>query len=132
MSHEPSHSTEHLPPPPAQADEHVAGSKLVAVGVISLIVFAAATVWSTGILRGTARTLQPTGPLAPAKDIGKPEIGIVDQTPFETTRGADRYRRRDLEILDSYGWVDRQKGIIHIPIDRAIDRFLSEQQGKKQ
>ena len=88
--------------------------------------------WSTGILRGTARTLQPTGPLAPAKDVGKPEIGIVDQTPFETTRGAERYRRRDLEILSSYGWVDREKGIIHIPIDRAIDRFLSEQQGKKQ
>lgn len=132
MSHEPSHSTEHLPPPPAQADEHVAGSKLVAVGVIALLVFGAATVWSTRILSGTARTLQPAGPLAPGKDVGKPEIGIVDQTPFETTRGAERYRRRDLEILNSYGWVEREKRIIHIPVDRAIDRFLAEQQGKKQ
>jgi len=36
MSHEPSHSTEHLPPPAAQADEHVAGFKLVAVGMSAL------------------------------------------------------------------------------------------------
>jgi hypothetical protein len=132
MSHEPSHSTEHLPPPQAQADERVASFKIVAVGIIALAVFGAATVWSTRILRGTARTLQPTGPIAPGKDIGRAEIGIVDQPPFETTRGAERYRRRDLEVLNNYGWVDRDKGIIHIPIDAAIDRFLAEQQGKKQ
>jgi hypothetical protein len=132
MSYEPSHSTEHLPPPPAQADEHVAGFKVVAVGVAALVVFGAATVWSTRILSGTARMLQPTGPIAPGKDIGRPEIGIVDQTPFETTRGAQHYRQRDLGTLHSYGWVDREKGIIHIPIERAIDRFLSDEQGKKQ
>ena len=49
MSHEPSHSTEHLPPPEAQADEHVASFKIVAVGVIALLVFGAATVWSAPI-----------------------------------------------------------------------------------
>lgn len=132
MSHEPSHSTEHMAPPQAQADEHVASFKVVAVGVISLLVFGAAVIWSSRILSGTAKTLQPTGPIAPGKDIGKAEIGIVDQTPFETTRGAERYRRRDLETLGSYGWVDRDKGIIHIPIDAAIDRYLADQQGKKQ
>jgi hypothetical protein len=131
MSYEPSHSTEHLPPPPAQADEHVASFKIIAVGVIALVVFGAATVWSARILSGTARTLQPTGPMAMGKDVGRPEIGIVDQTPFETTRGAEHYRRKDRETLNSYGWVDRQKGIIHVPIDRAIDRLLADQQGKK-
>jgi hypothetical protein len=131
MSHEPSHSTEHLPPPQAQADEHVASFKVVAVGVVALVVFGAATIWSSRIWRGTAKTLQPTGPMALGKDIGKAEIGIVDQAPFETTRGAERYRRNDLETLGSYGWVDRDKGIIHMPIDAAIDRFLADQQGKK-
>jgi hypothetical protein len=132
MSHEPSHSTEHLPPPEAQADEHVAGFKIVAVGVIALVVFGAATVWSSRILDRSARALSPTGPIAAAKDIGKAEIGIVDQTPFETTRGAEHYRRRERERLNSYGWVDPQKGIIHVPIDAAIDRFLAEQGAKKQ
>ncbi|HYZ89822.1 MAG TPA: hypothetical protein VE620_11045 [Myxococcales bacterium] len=131
MSYEPSHSTEHLPPPPAQADEHVASFKIIAVGVIALAVFGAATVWSARILSGTARSLQPTGPMPMGKDVGRAEVGMVNQTPFETTRGAERYQRRDFEILNNYGWVDREKGIIHIPIDRAIDRFLAEQQGKK-
>ena len=131
MSHEPSHSTEHLPPPEAQADEHVASFKIVAVGVIALLVFGAATVWSARILDRTARTLSPAGPLPVGKEIGKPEIGIVDQTPFETTRGAETYRREALQRLNSYGWVDPQKGVIHVPIEKAIDEMLAEQQRRK-
>ena len=131
MSHEPSHSTEHLPPPEAQADEHVASFKIVAVGVIALVVFGAATVWSARILDRTARTLSPAGPLPVGKEIGKPEIGIVDQTPFETTRGAEKYRREALQRLNSYGWVDPQKGVIHVPIEKAIEEMLAEQGGRK-
>ena len=131
MSHQPSHSTEHLPPPEAQADEHVASFKIVAVGVIALLVFGAATIWSARILDRTARTLSPAGPLPVGKEIGKPEIGIVDQTPFETTRGGEKYRREALQRLNSYGWVDPQKGVIHVPIDKAIDQLLSQEQGKK-
>jgi len=131
MSQEPSHSTEHLPPPEAQADEHIAGFKVVAVGVIALIVFGAATVWSARILDRTAKTLSPAGPLPVGKEIGKAEIGIVDQTPFETTRGAAQYRREALQRLNSYGWVDPQRGLIHVPIDKAIDQLLSQEQGKK-
>src|SRR5262249_20419356 len=103
MSYEPSHSTEHLPPPEAQADEHVAGFKIVAVGVIALAVFGGATWWSSRILDRTARTLSPSGPLPVGKEIGKAEIGIVDQTPFETTRGAERYRREQLKRLNGNG-----------------------------
>lgn len=131
MSHEPSHSTEHLPPPEAQADEHVASYKIVAVGVIALIVFGGATWWSSRILDRTARTLTPAGPLPVGKEIGKPEIGIVDQTPFETTRGAEQYRHEQLTRLNSYGWVDPEKGIIHVPIEKAIEQLLAQQQGKK-
>ena len=131
MSHEPSHSTEHLPPPEAQADEHVASFKIVAVGVIALLVFGAATVWSARILDRTARTLSPAGPLPVGKEIGKPEIGIVDQTPFETTRGAEKYRREALQRLNRYGWVDPQKGVIHVPIEKAIEEMLAQPERRK-
>lgn len=33
-------------------------------------------------------------------------------------------RERQSRDLDSYGWVDRDRGIVHIPIDRAIDLVL--------
>ena len=131
MSHEPSHSTEILPPPEAQAEEAVATGKVLLVGIVSLIVFAGAAWWSTGIWRETRNRLEPTGPIAPGAEIGKPEIGIVDQPPFETVRTAERTRAEQLRQLQSYGWIDRDKGVIHVPIDKAMDQLVREK-GKKQ
>jgi hypothetical protein len=37
-----------------------------------------------------------------------------------------RYKRAQEEILNSYGWVDRQAGIVRIPIDRAMDILLQK------
>ena len=128
MSHEPSHSTEHLPPPEAQADERVASGKVLLIGILSLLVFGGATCWSTRIWRETRARLEPTGPGA---EIGKAEIGIVDQPPFETLRAAERTRNSEVERLSSYGWVDRDKGVIHVPIDKAIEQYVAEK-GKKQ
>jgi hypothetical protein len=31
-----------------------------------------------------------------------------------------------LNMLNSYGWVDRRKGIVHIPIERAMDKLLEQ------
>jgi hypothetical protein len=31
------------------------------------------------------------------------------------------FRLRQAKILSSYGWVDREAGIVRIPIDRAMD-----------
>lgn len=36
-------------------------------------------------------------------------------------------RDRQLERLESYGWVDREREIIHIPIDDAIDLVLRDE-----
>jgi hypothetical protein len=131
MSHEPSRSTEHLPPPGAQAAEAVASGKVLLIGILALIVFGGATCWSTRIWRETRTRLEPNGPIAPGVEIGKPEIGIVDQVPFETVRTAERTRAEQMKQLQSYGWVDRDKGLVHVPIDKAIDQLVAEK-GKKQ
>ena len=31
------------------------------------------------------------------------------------------------EHLDTYGWVDRAAGVVHLPVSRAIDLILAEQ-----
>ena len=36
-------------------------------------------------------------------------------------------RAREAERLGSYGWVDRGQGVVHIPIEQAIDQYLSKQ-----
>jgi len=35
-------------------------------------------------------------------------------------------RGREAELLGSYGWVDRGQGVVHIPIEHAIDQYLSK------
>ena len=36
-------------------------------------------------------------------------------------------RAQQLEVLNSYGWVDREKGVARIPIDRAMEMVIADQ-----
>ena len=46
---------------------------------------------------------------------------IADKTPQQTTPVSDMadMLRAQNEQLQSYGWVDKQQGIVHLPIERA-------------
>ena len=37
-----------------------------------------------------------------------------------------RLRAQQQELLSSYGWVDRAKGTLHIPVARAMDLVVAE------
>jgi hypothetical protein len=59
---------------------------------------------------------------------GVPLVGETMQdglVPFSSSSFAD-FERKQNETLSSYGWVDRQAGIVHIPIDRAIELVLKK------
>src|SRR5512146_3369199 len=43
------------------------------------------------------------------------------QTDPQADLGA--YVRKEEHLLDSYGWVDRERGIAHIPIEVAMERL---------
>lgn len=47
------------------------------------------------------------------------------QPRLQTDPEADlaAYVRKERRLLDSYGWVDRQHGIAHIPIEIAMERL---------
>jgi hypothetical protein len=100
--------------------------KLIAVAAIAFIVFFGATLWSIEILHGEGGMTEPLESLPIPVEIGRPEIGIVEQRLFELQLEAQHKRQEQMKRLRSYGWVDRQKGIIHLPIDRAIELMVSE------
>ena len=65
----------------------------------------------------TARRLDtPVHPLASGKETPPPPR-------LQTMPAHDLSEHETLmrERLDSYGWVDRPQGIVHIPIERAIE-----------
>jgi hypothetical protein len=128
MSHEPSHATEHMSPPPAQAEEVINWFALIGVGLAALITFSIATFVVWRYLEARQKVLQPAGPAVVPARLGQAEVGIVDQVPFDVTRAVQVYRKERIERLSSWGWMDRKQGTIHMPIERAMDLVVQQQQ----
>lgn len=126
MSHEPSHSTEHMSPPPAQAAEGIAWGTVLGIGITSLLICVFATWFALHLLRVQEKALQPMGPDPIPLQIGQGEIGIVDQAPFDVTRSLEAYRRDRNARLESWGWTDRKAGLVHMPIEKAMDAVVKE------
>lgn len=67
----------------------------------------------------------------PAPPPGEPHIPI-DPVAHQAGPGPQANPRQELEQLrqlqdrrlHGYGWIDRDRGVVHIPIDRAMDLVL--------
>lgn len=83
---------------------------------IALIVL---TILSVGLLIGVFRYLQSRSPegaaVNPEQAFPQPRL---QKDPIIDLK---EYREAEHKALNSYGWVDRQTGVAHIPIDQAID-----------
>lgn len=107
--------------------------------VVIFIVFAFMTHFAVAGLykafaKGERKRMDP-----PQTQVARPANAGVPQNqpllqPFPTPNIApnantpvtdlDEMRRRDQERLTTYGWVDKQHGIVHIPIDQAKEKFM--------
>jgi hypothetical protein len=120
-----SHGTQNANPPGHESEDAIDYKKVIMVGVISLIAFTLGTVWAVGILHHETEKAHATTGVPREPELGKPEIGIVDQVLFEGDHRLATWRAERAARLNGYGWVDRSKGIVHIPIERAIDETLN-------
>ena len=100
-------------------------TKVIGVGVGSLIIFALAIWWSAMILHGKVAETQAKTGVARNFDRTREEIGIVDQVPFTADTRLPRWRVGRKAALESYGWLDKAHGRVHIPIEAAIDQVLA-------
>lgn len=113
-----------------QAQQHMSWPWIIGVGVASIAIFFVAGVWSTHILNRTRAEMQPAGPPPIPKQVDQYEVGIVNLRVFAMDQRAAQKRLEQIERLRSYGWVDRESGVAHIPIDEAMKMYLAEQQKK--
>lgn len=102
-------------------DERLPITKIVAVAIVSAVVFALGILWAVQIMNGVeSDNAREWGKRGKPTHLGQPEIGMVDQTPFDRERRATQLREEKLEQLMTPGWVDRKNGIVRIPIDQAM------------
>jgi hypothetical protein len=64
------------------------------------------------------------GPLAPGTDASglDPRPALEKMPGVESGRTASEQRQIEETYLQSSGWVDREKGVVHIPIGQAMDK----------
>jgi hypothetical protein len=110
----------------APQEEQLPISKVVMVGVVSLIIFAVGGAWSLKMRTGMLEEMNPTGSENIPAKMGAEEQGMVDQIPFELNHWVKDDRAAMKDQMEGYGWVDRKAGTIHIPIERAIELQLAE------
>ena len=114
----------------AQAQQEMHWPWIIGVGVASIAIFALATVWSTHILNSTRAEMQPGGPPPIPKQVDQYEVGIVNLRVFSLDQRAAQKRLQQMERLRSYGWVDREAGLAHIPVEEAMKMYVTDQQTK--
>jgi hypothetical protein len=101
--------------------------KIVFVGFSAIVIFALSIVWSTALLRGAEKEMHPAGPPPIPPGVNQYEVGIVNQRMFSLDQRAAQKRLQQMTRLNTYGWLDRQAGVVHIPVDVAMDMLVKEQ-----
>ena len=95
-------------------------STFVVLGVIvgaGVVVLA-----SLGILRGRIRDGAGKGDLW--RRVPE-QVGAIELKAFETPPSLARDRKQ----LHEFGWVDRKRGVVHVPIDLAMELYLERGRG---
>ncbi len=110
------HETEHGHP--RSEDDRISTPAIIGVGIGALVVVFIAAWVATGYLRMKVGE-RPVLPIPP--DIGQSKIGMVEQQIFELADRGERARDARLKQLGSYGWIDRDRGVVSMPIDRAME-----------
>lgn len=101
-----------------QEEDRISSRTIVLVGVGSLVIFFLAGLSAVGFLH--AREVEH-GPVAIPLEAGQSKIGIVEQGLFDLAVRGQVEREKQRAVLNSYGWLDERAGIVHIPIDRAME-----------
>ncbi len=109
---------------PRQEPDRVRSRAIVTIGAVGLAVFAVGIAWAVQIQRAAGGGSVRAGRVTTAPRLaGRQEIGIVYQPPFDGDQPISAAKRNAQERhLRAFGWVDKPRQIVFIPIDQAMQR----------
>lgn len=94
------------------------------VATLATIALCTLVAWAIEVFGGGAVAARPA-PAVPT------EASAMERTLFdERAQGLESHDQAEHE-LGAYGWIDRERGIIHIPIDVAIDLTIARQEAAR-
>lgn len=99
---------------------------LIFVGgvLLSLALVYALTGWIMDIPEEPTRDVRSRAEPWPMEDPDRPIEDWPPPLQPDPDTDYEVLRARQLERLEDYGWIDREREIVHIPIDQAIDLVL--------
>ncbi len=97
---------------------------LALVGTLVIAVVLCLIAW--GLLGSWEKEIRPDGRF-PEMALGRPaRVASMRQGLFGVQKTGERKIEAQRRLLDHYGWVDQKRGLIHVPIERAIELELAE------
>ncbi|XXY50656.1 hypothetical protein WME91_05880 [Sorangium sp. So ce269] len=117
-----------------QEDDLVPWRRILAIAFAVVVIFFILGIWSWMILRDREAELRPAGRSMEAMREGFQPRGVVagvDQRIFQRKASGEEgfgkmLNRRKREELSRFGWVDRERGLVQIPIEDAM-RLVAEE-----
>jgi hypothetical protein len=102
---------------PAEAEDVLPARKILVITLVVVSATIALCVVAWLLLLAREGALRPSGRF-PEEALGPPQgsAGLFARPDARPGLPAEQRER-----LDGYGWVDREHGVVRIPIERAID-----------
>jgi len=93
--------------------------KYVVWGVITLVISVTVMCTASWWIFRTFQSWAESRVLGTA--LGQPQLPPEPRLQISPSEDWAEMRRREQAVLDSYGWVDRSRSIVRIPIERAME-----------
>lgn len=114
--------TEHASAHPPAEEDRLPSGKIYVVGIVALVVFFLGSLAAGLSMRAVRQEVNPGGPPLPPQEAGRAKIGMVEQRLYEHANMGPVWHEAARRRLQTFGWIDKEKGIVHIPIDRAMEK----------
>lgn len=117
-----------VPGPERIGAEHLPTGTIYGVLAGALLIFAVGVWLADGMrVRRTHRLEHLYGKEPTPAHVGEAKIGMLEQNLFELQHRWSDEKRAQLERLHGYGWADRSRNEIHIPIEQAMQQAAGGQ-----
>ncbi len=115
---------------PPQEPDLVPGRKIagVAAGVVASTIAGVLAAW--GIARCDARDVEDERFTRRVRDEASVEVNGIERALFRIEAQGLEMNQRAAAHLSSYGWIDRDRGIVRIPIEAAFQVVLARRGGQ--